>query len=1016
MMKKILLLLFIFPIYVLASVLVVDNQQTISGFMFFTTTKSCEGTTNPYKKIKDAVDRARSGDTIHVCSGTYDEQIKISKNNLKIVKSSDADGAVVVKNNNDVFTIDGASGVELSFLKIESKKKVAVYIKKYANNLVFSKLEIRAKKDAFYVKDSMGSFKVSDSNITSSNDAGIVFNKEINGNLDLENLHINSKSFGIYTRGNINAFLNFTDVNVKTTDEIGIYITKNINGGLKISGVDVEAKKEGIKFYKQLNKNIEISDTKIVSGDIGLYFRDKVNDNLLIQNVDINSTNSRGIEFYKEIYGRCEILDSNITAYDRAIYVNSKQINPTIKNSNIKSINKSAIYAKNLSWTKLTLKDSCVQTNKSGLFALWMNTTSTNAEVTGNCFYAQNIEDLAKAKRAGNNVSGNYWDKNSGDYVYNNISDTSTLSSCNLPCFDSDAGGGTDTNNTISSNNNFDSWDTFRNINDRNISTKIANEDFYVSVASLNETDDGYEDFNGTVCTCIGSTCFKNLFVDNNLSSQTIQGNPKFNISKATKNTTIKIHWLKDTDANCPLVVEDNSTTSSDNFAIRPKSFSFSLPMDAYAEDNFLVDFNASGVDDYNETKGNSFEIESNITKVGCNVGTLHVDDFSFENGSKKGVILRYSNIGELNITIKEIDGNEFAFVDRDDTNQTQRFIEPFSSQIVVKPYELNVTDVIFETSTGKNWIYMAGVDDLNLGISAKIVANDKLHQKLDDFNSTCYAKDVNVSFKIGMENGDGNLPMQYKDVNGTFTTSGSKLLDRNKTMTISKNDFILGDGYVRFVLNVDRNRSKTENPFELKDVNVSIENNTISKNENNLSKESSVVFYYGRLVVKDVQTNKDNTLHNVELEVYDANGSKYVDGLTQNSLKWYENTRHNLVQEGDISDINATLRYTLENTVFNAINIQAPSNGKIYFTIPKHSGSYIMHIKTKKWLWYVPSDLGNDYNDSVGSNCISHPCFRYTYVQPKEDVKVESGTFNGGDIKVRSRGIHIRNGVKLYR
>lgn len=1013
-MQKIIFILVILESLVFSKVLVVDNNPTIRGFWFWGTTTSCENTKRPYRRIQSAIDNAHSGDEIHICDGTYNERVTISnKNNLKIVKSDNATREVYVKNRNDVFTLNGINGIEIDGINICSTRKSSLYLKRYVNGVVLKKLNLKSKKDTIYVKDSMGSFQADGCSIKSYYGNGIYFNNNVNGGLILIKNNIEAYKSAIYVKNNLNAYGVFSNLDIKSSNDIGIYFSKKINNGFKMSHIKLDSKKEGVKFYGELNGRIEIENVKINSEDIGLYFRNKINNGVSIKKVDINSTKYRGIEFYKDVYGSCKILDSNVSAYDRALYINNVAINPKIEGSSFLSKTKSAVYTKNISWTRLSLKNSCIKTEKVGEFALWINTNSINADVTGNCFYASKVDKLAKAQRSGNNVNGNYWDKNSGDYVYNNIVDTSTLSSCNISCFGASAGSGS---NTVK-NYSFDAWDTDRGIVDRNISTKIVGKDFYVRVASLNEDNDNYQEFNGTVCTCIGEDCFKNFFIDNNISSQTLQGDPKFNILKASKNTKIDIHWLKDVNVNCPLQVEDNTTFSSDNFAIRPEKFTISLPNVIYAKDTFLVDINASSAQDYNETLSNSFTIEANSTKVGCGDGNLSVDSFSFIDGEKNSVAFNYSNIGEINVSIYEKNGSEFAYVDKDDTNETQRFIKPFSSLVVVRPYSINVSQVSLTTSTKNSWIYMSkDIDSLNLLLFAKIVAKDKEHHKLQEFNSSCYAQDLNVSFKIESLNGSKNLSMIYKEINGTFIDNGSKLDDINKTLLLTKNDFIDGDGYVSFVLNVDRNYSVVLNPLEIKDLNVSVSTNNISKIKLSNTDNSAVVFYYGKINTKDIKSNKNEVEHFVEFEVYDSKGSKYVDGLKQNSLNWYQNSKHNSVEDGSIEEINATTRFSLKDTTFNVINIQTPVNGKVYFTIEKHENSYFMHIKTKPWLWFALDSFGDEYNYSVGSDCVSHPCFRYTYIKPVSDVKIKSGKFEGGDIKVRSQGFYKRKGVKLYR
>jgi len=67
---------------------------------------------------------------------------------------------------------------------------------------------------------------------------------------------------------------------------------------------------------------------------------------------------------------------------------------------------------------------------------------------------------------------------------------------------------GEEQNETVK-NYKFDAWDTFRDINDRNISTKISNKNFELFIASLDENGTNLQDFNGTVCAKIDDVVTK---------------------------------------------------------------------------------------------------------------------------------------------------------------------------------------------------------------------------------------------------------------------------------------------------------------------------------------------------------------------------------------------------------------------------------------------------------------------------------------------------------------------------
>jgi len=588
----------------------------------------------------------------------------------------------------------------------------------------------------------------------------------------------------------------------------------------------------------------------------------------------------------------------------------------------------------------------------------------------------------------------------------------------------------------------FDTWDTFRDINDRNISTKISAQSFSIFVASLNEDNDDFQEFKGTVCSCVdddSDTCFKNYFDDQNDSSQTTQGNPAYTISKAIKDTKIDIHWKKDLDIECDalLLDEDNTTDSTDNFAIRPEKFSLTLTTAPYyAGDDFNITahaYNYDSSDDtaaYNEAS-NTYSLEANETDISCFSSSEIFNNTkeNFSDGLTLTMTSSYTGLANpLVISINEISGSEFALVDDDDKNvadfwdvDTNLSITPYSVEISVLPYEINVTKSELTASTGTDWLYMANIKDMSITTKAELTAFNKQGETLVDFNSSCSAENINITLDFNHD-GDNSLDMNYTTT--TQFSDGSTTKDEtleyiNQTLTIPASNFKDGVADTNMSFNVARNFSSPVNPFKIEGLGVNIDTDTNAKYENSdTSKEDgNATLYFGRVKTIDVKTSDDAAAHTLEVEVYsNSDTNPYILNFTQNSLKWYKNTDHNDAKFGDITDINATTNTTFIAQKFSVI----PDNysaGEISFSIPKHVGRYIMHLNTSPWLWYVLEGYGDDYNISKGSNCSSHPCFTYIYQKKDDDTHtISSGSFNGTAVKVKDRGDYIKTGVKVFR
>ena len=538
----------------------------------------------------------------------------------------------------------------------------------------------------------------------------------------------------------------------------------------------------------------------------------------------------------------------------------------------------------------------------------------------------------------------------------------------------------------------FDAWDIFRDITDRKISTKIVSQSFGLSIASLTENSSALQDYNGTVCVrLVGET-------NSTWNKVELTSNPKdttFSVNKADKDTRVEIVWKDEVDEACPVSNETNSTMSSDNFAIRADKFNLTLPTLAYAGENFNIDFDASSVLDYNETLGSSFHVESNISKSGCVNGALHVEPFSFENGVKS-VDANYSDIGDMNITIKEILGSEFAIVDKNDTNDENRLISPDTKDMTIKPYELNVTNVEYE----EGWLYMADVTDINQSVKFSILANDKQHNLVQNFTDTCYSEDVDVKTHFSVENTNSNVKIKYDDATVV------NIADINRTRTIPKVSFVNSKADIEYSFNIERDYKTPYEPIKIGLREVSVESSNVAKVENNATVSLDTDFYYGRVKTKDLSTNEQSTPHSLHVEVYKL--GKYQ----QNSLNWYVNEDDN-DSNITIVDKKGFLSSSTNAELDNIGNKQA-SGGSVEFIL-KHSEedsfkSYL-HVDIPEYLWYSKY---NSYNSAV--DCGSHPCFEYNYIGDRNQKNINSGKFTGTTVGDDFNATKTKKGVKVFR
>jgi len=581
----------------------------------------------------------------------------------------------------------------------------------------------------------------------------------------------------------------------------------------------------------------------------------------------------------------------------------------------------------------------------------------------------------------------------------------------------------------------FDSWDVFRNINDRNISTKIVNKSFEINVSYVDENEE--KEFNGTVCAIIIDAKGNNISDWNKIDFRKEKSKKAtFIVECATKRAQVQMNWIENEDKDCPLDTS-NSSTSTDYFAIRPLKFSIdNYPTNVYAGEDFNISFHGldySGIDtiDYNETNissNPSFKIKVQEINTNCIKGDFKIkdDNITFFNGINN-TIANYDEIGifDINLTDKDISCiYRFAGVDCKDKNVSDYWnsdintsIDEVNVVLEVKPYDLNLT--FFQTN--KNWIYMdSNLSEFNfeINVSIKAYAKGSL-TPLKNFDKGCYAKEVNISFNINdnIINGFNGL---YSINSGNSTYSDDiNFSDINFTAfreynwTITKDDFIKGEGNLSFIINIDRNYSK---PISIVDLNITEINITtieLAKNENNIFVDKNLSFYYARFYITDIITNLKDTTKLYPIIIYDKNNTHF-DGTNMLLINWYRQIDNDISSvlvlgssldyiynsDKNVSDFNVSIKF--QQPDFNiSINNESENNKFV-----------VIHFKTPKYLWYSKYQ---DYNDSNNSTCLSHYCLEYIYEQNQTIIDVGSGDFIGSEINF-TKDSKKSTGIKVYR
>ncbi len=566
----------------------------------------------------------------------------------------------------------------------------------------------------------------------------------------------------------------------------------------------------------------------------------------------------------------------------------------------------------------------------------------------------------------------------------------------------------------------FDAWDSYRSIDDRNISTKIVAKEFNLTVASLSEEGDEFSEFNGTVClqpvddhNSSLSAWKKVLFQEQNRTEAA------FRIDRAARTVRMLIRWKENEDSECN-ATDLNATLSSDDFAVRPDKFSMELPALAYAGEVFEAnlsanDFTTAPSKEYNETLGTTFVVEANETKKGCKRADPDIETFSFSNGKAENISFVYPEIGDINFTVKE-SSEEFAKVDRDDTPLAQRLITEASKVIRVIPYEINVTDVRWSVSTGSDWLYMAqNIADMNITIGYEASVYSKTGALMDDFNSTCYGYDVDLQFFYDYEKGNSddehNLTLW-----GDLLSFDRGLSDINKTVRIEVEHFSGGKGNGNYAFGVDRNFTHPLSPLFVQLKDLTIQTGSYSKGVHGaretglIQADQNATFYYGRLKTNDLTTSKTTDSVFADILVYNVS-SRFTGDQNQTILHWYLWSKHNEAKFGKVKRALAYKDTLMNHSADVGVSYGDPRNGRVQFSFTKQNDtSAFIHLDISPWLWFSYNEDGS-YNPA--SDCTHHPCIKYDFFVSNPD-QVQSGSISG--VRFDQNVSKQRRGVKVFR
>ena len=414
---------------------------------------------------------------------------------------------------------------------------------------------------------------------------------------------------------------------------------------------------------------------------------------------------------------------------------------------------------------------------------------------------------------------------------------------------------------------------------------------------------------------------------------------------------------------------------SRDTFAIRPDKFDANIAADtvfeAGLEENFIfraLDFSDTPTADYNETQNSSFAVDLNVSNgSACPVKNLTISPYvQFADGIHQDNF-SFNDIGDINMSIHEIIGDEFAVTDNDDTPDNLRLITEHNVSFRVIPHHFNIDVNLTDHNSDNNLSYLHDMHTFdtedNYAMGAVLEANiSAMH--FDDVNitrnyiDTCYAKDTNLTLTLNgttiiypssaasltqflyynpvedngnINSGEGNytLPASVTTAQGNTIYLPTLPIENNASSFPANAD---GNGttFIRYKLNFDRKQHLVVNPIQLLLIDTDIvDTDNVVGND---SEDQSATLFFARsrashFFYDDVIENSVNTP--ILIDVYCDLGFTACSNLgidtvfaQTNEYEWWLSLGH---QESN-NDGNITLEINLPDAITEGENTDTPT------------------------------------------------------------------------------------------
>lgn len=500
----------------------------------------------------------------------------------------------------------------------------------------------------------------------------------------------------------------------------------------------------------------------------------------------------------------------------------------------------------------------------------------------------------------------------------------------------------------------------------------------------------------------------------------TLLSNGTYDINDTNKMITIPNLNITKAYSNIKLMLETNSSEfncSSDNFVIRPPSFSITSPIPSTKATTFTLQISANN-------SGSGYNGTANVTTglqvpnsncpvssgfLTSSLGTTEPLTLSFQNDSNSSTT-KATDVGTIYLNTKSttwttIDQPNDCIADNNTTTiNTQGFVgcnieNNLSLNITPDHFDVNATLTNFG---GGTFTYLSTDLNMSAQLDLNITAKNGENNTTKNYTAGCYSKDTTVT----LPHSTVPSPLTKILYHDSITLTDTNITKANPiTSTYTASKFTQGLVSPRITFNFDRNSSTPLNPFDF-----NITSADVNDSDHVLGSRiplGDTTFVYGRARSYDIATNTSPINVPIEFEVYSTTSGGFVSGMPQNVLKWYRNLDHDTAATGTV--INGS--YTAGGA--NMTTISSPQDGIQTVTVTSTQDRTI-HLDISPWLWYSLNPL-KTYN--YGTDCTQHPCFHYDFTDTTTGVQgVNSGTFQGSDFQMTPAKNITNKGVKLFR